>query len=213
MFDAYRYRGRHRVDPEPSALPRAATATAIAFSAPLLAPGAAAADPPGGWDRIIACESGGKNIHTQVPGPFTAQGYFQITNGTWKANGGTRYAPTALGASFEEQRAVANRIYETRGSLADWNASRSCWGKTSAAPVKAPRAKHRTERPAEPVARSSAPKHARGDSAVPNGYVVQSGDTLWKIAKRYRVPGGPAEIAKASGVRNVDRIYVGQRLR
>lgn len=88
--------------------------------------GAAYADPPGGWGPVIACESGNRNIMNRVdPAHSTAQGFFQITNGTWKDNGGRKFAPTAMGASFAEQKLVANTIFARRG-LAPWGPSAKC---------------------------------------------------------------------------------------
>lgn len=85
-------------------------------------------------DVIAQCESGGRNVPNSS-GASTASGYFQIINGTWIANGGRQFAPTAMQATYAEQRIVAERIAAARGSYADWNASRSCWGsKVSGAP-------------------------------------------------------------------------------
>jgi LysM repeat protein len=42
-------------------------------------------------------------------------------------------------------------------------------------------------------------------------YTVQPGDTLWKIAKQFRVT--VPEIAAQNQISNADRIYPGQRLR
>src|SRR5436190_12999518 len=120
------HKGKHRVETSNS---RTGSTLAL-FSAAVLTSighGEAAADPPGGWDSIIACESGGKNIHTAIPGPFTASGFFQITNGTWARHGGLQFAPTAMQASFTQQKTVANRIFARNPTLSDWATSRSCW--------------------------------------------------------------------------------------
>ncbi|MGZ4749396.1 MAG: transglycosylase family protein, partial [Oryzihumus sp.] len=64
------------------------------------------------WDRLAACESGGRwNINT-------GNGFYgglQFTNGTWRAYGGTRYAPRADLASKGAQIAVAERLLAAAG--------------------------------------------------------------------------------------------------
>jgi hypothetical protein len=65
------------------------------------------------WDAVAACESGG-NWHIN-----TGNGYYgglQFDYGTWLSNGGGAYAQRADLASREQQIAVANRIYASRGS-------------------------------------------------------------------------------------------------
>jgi len=86
------------------------------------APVAAASSAPGStvnaamWDRIAQCESGGNwSINT-------GNGYYgglQFDSGTWLANGGGKYAPRADLASREQQIAVANVVYASRG-LSPW---------------------------------------------------------------------------------------------
>jgi hypothetical protein len=65
------------------------------------------------WDGVAACESGGDwSINT-------GNGYYgglQFDSGTWLSNGGGAYAPRADLASRDQQIAVANRIYASRGS-------------------------------------------------------------------------------------------------
>ena len=52
---------------------------------------------------------------------------------------------------------------------------------------------------------------ARAQSAAPAVYVVQAGDTLFSIARRFSVPVN--ELARYNGVLNPDVIYVGQELK
>ena len=119
----YFYRGRHRA-PTHTGRNVAALATtgALALAPLVLAQGAASADD---LDVIAQCESGGRNVKNSSS---SASGYFQIINGTWAGNGGLAFAPTAMQATKAEQRIVAERIAQRRGSYADWNPSRSCWG-------------------------------------------------------------------------------------
>jgi uncharacterized protein YabE (DUF348 family) len=68
------------------------------------------------WDRIAKCEAGG-NWHIN-----TGNGYYgglQFDSGTWLANGGGKFAARADQASREQQIAVANKVYASRG-LQPW---------------------------------------------------------------------------------------------
>ncbi|MFJ5839274.1 transglycosylase family protein [Streptomyces shenzhenensis] len=146
--------------------------TAVLAGAALLAPlgvlaaaGNAAAD--GVWDRIARCESGG-NWHIN-----TGNGYYgglQFSAGTWRAYGGTAYAPTADRATRAQQIAVATKVQGAQG----WGAWPVC--STRAASGSA------ASTSAEPV-RSTQPRQrdAGGD------YTVREGDTLSGIAARYGI--------------------------
>src|SRR4051812_1099708 len=72
-------------------------------------------------DIIEQAESKGKNVPNYKFGPgFTAQGYYQITNPTWRDHAAaagvdlSRY-PTAMTAPRDVQRAVAADIFKKRG--------------------------------------------------------------------------------------------------
>ena len=68
------------------------------------------------WDRIAACESGGNWAINSGNGYY---GGLQFDSGTWLANGGGQYAARADLASREQQIAVANVVYASRG-LQPW---------------------------------------------------------------------------------------------
>jgi uncharacterized protein YabE (DUF348 family) len=110
-----------------SAPSRAAAAAAPAPAAapePAPAPAAAAAPAPAApsngwsvnWDAIAKCESGNNwSINT-------GNGYYgglQFDSGTWLSNGGGQYAPRADLASKDQQIAVAETVYASRG-LSPW---------------------------------------------------------------------------------------------
>lgn len=61
---------------------------------------------------LLRNESGGRNIANTHQGTSSgqAQGYFQITTGTWNDFGGRKYAPTPLGATPQQQWDIAQRI-------------------------------------------------------------------------------------------------------
>lgn len=61
---------------------------------------------------LLANESGGRNIANTQQGTSSgqAQGFFQITTGTWKDFGGTQFAANPLGATYAQQAAIASLI-------------------------------------------------------------------------------------------------------
>lgn len=64
------------------------------------------------WDRVAACESGGRWAIN------TGNGYYgglQFSASTWRAFGGTRYAPTANRASKATQISIAQRVLVRQG--------------------------------------------------------------------------------------------------
>lgn len=63
-------------------------------------------------DALLRNESGGRNIPNVHQGTSSgqAQGYFQITTGTWDAFGGRQYAVDPLHATYEQQADIASRI-------------------------------------------------------------------------------------------------------
>jgi nucleoid-associated protein YgaU len=111
---------------------RRARAAAVLAGAAVLAPlgllaatGDARASDGGVWDRIAQCESGG-NWHIN-----TGNGYYgglQFAAGTWRAYGGTAYAPTADRASRAQQIAVAARVQRAQG----WGAWPVCSARAGA---------------------------------------------------------------------------------
>ncbi|MFJ4471498.1 transglycosylase family protein [Streptomyces sp. NPDC089424] len=178
---------------------RRARTTAALAGAALLAPlgllaasGTATAADGGVWDRIAQCESGG-NWHIN-----TGNGYYgglQFSADTWRAYGGTAYAPTADQASREQQIAVATKVQSAQG----WGAWPTCstragaYGGAPAAP-EAPAgntAPTRTQ-PSQPSPSQSSPSSqapAReaghtGRDASRGDHTVRQGDTLSAIAAR-----------------------------
>ncbi|MET8677492.1 transglycosylase family protein [Streptomyces sp. NPDC004647] len=180
----------------------AALAGAALFAAPLALlatagqAGAAVGTPPaaaggGVWDRIAQCESGG-NWHIN-----TGNGYYgglQFSAGTWRAYGGTAYAPTADRAGRAQQIAVATKVQAAQG----WGAWPTCGARAGAsgsapAAAQAPAA----PAPAAPETRSGAQTRTGADETrqapvrapehsdrghVRGNYTVKRGDTLGAIA-------------------------------
>ena len=72
------------------------------------------------WNKLIQRESGGRadvvqGIGDANSGGNEASGLFQIAKGTWAANGGTKYAPTAGEATAEQQAEIAAAIFNKSG--------------------------------------------------------------------------------------------------
>ncbi|GGX36816.1 transglycosylase family protein [Streptomyces chartreusis] len=172
--------------------------TAVLAGAALLAPlgllaatGNAAAADSGVWDRIAQCESGG-NWHIN-----TGNGYYgglQFSPSTWRAYGGTAYAPTADGATRAQQIAVATKVQRAQG----WGAWPTCsaragaYGSAPAASAggsasSAGKAAPSTAKSA-PAAPSQAPERSSGNTTRNSSrgdYAVRAGDTLSGIAARH----------------------------
>ncbi|GAA3240083.1 LysM peptidoglycan-binding domain-containing protein [Streptomyces sp. XM83C] len=180
--------------------------TAALAGAALLAPlgllaatGNAAAADSGVWDRIAQCESGG-NWHIN-----TGNGYYgglQFSASTWRAYGGTAYAPTADKATRAQQIAVAAKVQRSQGwgawpvcsaragaygsaprtSAAGTAKKSSKAGGTTSGSRSAKSSKSPTWKPAEGTGRSA----ARSDRGTSRGdYTVRAGDTLSAIAARH----------------------------
>ncbi|GHE83819.1 transglycosylase [Streptomyces longispororuber] len=205
--------------------PRNIRKTAVLGGAALLAPlgllataGQAAAD-GGVWDRIARCESGGNwRINT-------GNGYYgglQFSAGTWRAYGGTAYAPTADQASKAQQIAVAAKVQRAQG----WGAWPSCSARAgasgsapgAAAPQAAPAAPQAAPRSAPRAAEQRpayrVPDHTgRGTTRGTGTYVVRQGDTLSRIAAAHGVSWQRLHAANLGVIGgDPDVIVPGQRL-
>lgn len=73
-----------------------------------------------GQAGLIKCESGGNPtiVNNTAAGQRAGRpaGLFQIVTGTWRANGGLQFAPTADKATPAQQQIVADRIYARSGA-------------------------------------------------------------------------------------------------
>lgn len=77
-----------------------------------------------GWNHLINRESSGINQKQGIIDPNSggneAEGLFQITPQTWAGAGGTRFAPSALGATPQQQAEIAAEIFKKNPSGGDW---------------------------------------------------------------------------------------------
>lgn len=91
-------------------------------STPTNSPSAPAVPSDSVWDQLAQCEAGG-NWDINTGNGFS--GGLQFSNSSWSAFGGTEYAPTASGATREQQIAVATKIQASQG----WGAWPGCSAK------------------------------------------------------------------------------------
>ncbi|MFD7393252.1 transglycosylase family protein [Streptomyces sp. NPDC059852] len=193
-------------------------AGAVLAGAALLAPlgllaatGDAAAADGGVWDRIAQCESGG-NWHIN-----TGNGYYgglQFAASTWRAYGGTAYAPTADRASREQQIAVATKVQRAQGWAA-WPTCSARAGANDGAPAaSSPPAAAKKAAPSTTPARTADRQDghpARGSSR--GDYTVRAGDTLSGIAARHGTTWQRLHAANRAVIGDdPDLIVPGQRL-
>ncbi|MGX1129562.1 hypothetical protein RKD49_001752 [Streptomyces glaucescens] len=195
--------------------------TAALAGAVLLAPlglltatGTAQAADGGVWDRIAQCESGG-NWHIN-----TGNGYYgglQFSAGTWRAFGGTAYAPTADRATKDQQIAVATKVQRAQG----WGAWPTCsvragaYGSAPEAPAPAAAPAKPAEKPAGQPAGTPARTAGHTDRGASRGdYTVRDGDTLSAIAGRHGTTWQRLYAANKAVIGgDPDVIVPGQRLR
>jgi hypothetical protein len=83
-------------------------------------------------DALLKNESGGRNVANTTQGTSSgqAQGYFQITTGTWNDFGGQQFAPTPLQATYDQQAAIAAKI-----PLKRWDESTVAMMKATGKPI------------------------------------------------------------------------------
>jgi LysM repeat protein len=204
------YAARHRAPATTNRTARALVGVAAAgavIAAPIVVASPAQAASSSTWSRLAQCESGGRwSINT-------GNGYYgglQFSRSTWKAFGGTRYASTANRASRSEQIIIAEKVLDAQG----WGAWPSCSRKLGLSRADAAG----SPRVSRSKARKTVKKKATSKAASSGSrgvYVVRSGDTLGKIARKKHVRGGWAALYRKNAARlhhNPNRIYVGQRL-
>ncbi|MEV7506529.1 transglycosylase family protein [Streptomyces sp. JL4002] len=217
-------RGRHRRY-QPSSINRASlavTAGGAGIALPLVGAGAAEAASVDTWNEVAACES------TNNWRINTGNGYYgglQFSQSTWKAFGGTSYAPRADLATKEQQIAVAEKVLRGQGPEAWPNCGKRA-GLSRGGP--APSVTVTAKLPAQPGDRTepgsagakATPVRAEtprptGTSVLPNPYVVAPGDSLSAIATEQHVEGGWQalyETNRATVGSNPNMIFPGQRL-
>ncbi|GAA2623894.1 MULTISPECIES: transglycosylase family protein [Streptomyces] len=216
-------RGRHRRY-QPSSINRASlavTAGGAGIALPLIGAGVAHGASVDTWNKVAACES------TNNWRINTGNGYYgglQFSQSTWRAFGGTAYAPRADLATKDQQIAVAEKVLKGQGPGA-WPdcGKRAGLTRSGPAPAVTPQTQGQSPvvqaAPVVPAARtapeqSGAPRPT-GTSVLPNPYVVAPGDSLSAIATDQHVDGGWQALYETNRTTiggNPNLIFPGQRL-
>ncbi|WP_030756455.1 MULTISPECIES: transglycosylase family protein [unclassified Streptomyces] len=219
-------RGRHRRY-QPSSINRASlavTAGGAGIALPLIGAGVAHAASVDTWNKVASCES------TNNWRINTGNGYYgglQFSQSTWRAFGGTAYAPRADLATKDQQIAVAEKVLKGQGPGA-WPDCGKRAGLTRSGPAPAVTPQTKGQSPVAPVApvapvvpaARTAPEPGggavpTGTSVLPNPYVVAPGDSLSAIATDQHVDGGWQalyETNRSTIGGNPNLIFPGQRL-
>ncbi|MFD7912507.1 transglycosylase family protein [Streptomyces sp. NPDC059752] len=229
-------RGRHRRY-QPSSINRASlavTAGGAGIALPLIGAGVAHAATVDTWDKVASCES------TNNWRINTGNGYYgglQFSQSTWRAFGGTAYAPRADLATKDQQIAVAEKVLGGQGPGAWPNCGKQAGlTRSGPAPAVTPQTKNQTQTQNKtqtqtqtqtqsltqgqaPVARTTPEQgggpRPTGTSVLPNPYVVAPGDSLSAIATDQHVEGGWQALYETNRTTiggNPNLIFPGQRL-
>ena len=174
------------------------------------AAGFALADSGINWDKVAACESGGRWSANTGNGFY---GGLQFSPGTWSANGGVG---SPVNASRQEQIRVAENVVRARGTGA-WP---HCMA--GAAGHAAPARREPVATAPKPTApKSTAPTSQLPVSSLPastdnpaGDYTVQPGDTLSGIADELGVAGGWQRLVELNptALTDPDLIFPGARI-
>lgn len=168
------------------------------------------------WENVAQCESSG-NWHIN-----TGNGYYgglQFSQSSWRAAGGTHYAPRADLATKPQQIAVAERLLDMQGPRA-WSCADE-GGLTGSAPradVHPQGPRHWGADDHDVASGGSQATHAQqqpsshAQTSHAGTYTVKSGDTLSKIARAHGTTWRQLYHANASSVHNPDLIFPGQQL-
>ncbi|WP_323184994.1 transglycosylase family protein [Kitasatospora purpeofusca] len=177
--------GRHRRRTQTEKAIAVAGVAGVGLAMPILTATGASAAPASTWDAVAQCESGGNW------GINTGNGFYgglQFTSSTWKAFGGTSYAPQANQASKAAQITVAEKVLASQGpgawpvcskkaGLSKGGAPAAVDTSTDAAPA-APKPQAQSQQQApqaqiEQQAPKAAPKHAAPKSQAPQAPQTQ----------------------------------------
>ncbi|MFH9350606.1 transglycosylase family protein [Kitasatospora sp. NPDC017646] len=104
--------GRHRRRTQTEKAIAVAGVAGVGLALPLLTATGASAAPASSWDSVAQCESGGDWSINTGNGFY---GGLQFTSSTWKAYGGTAFAPQANQASRAQQISVAEKVLASQG--------------------------------------------------------------------------------------------------
>ncbi|MFJ2194154.1 transglycosylase family protein [Kitasatospora sp. NPDC087861] len=177
--------GRHRRRTQAEKAIAVAGVAGVGLAMPILTATGASAAPASAWDSVAQCESGG-NWSINTGNGF--YGGLQFTSSTWKAYGGTSYAPQANQASKGQQISVAEKVLASQGpgawpvcsqkaGLSKGGAPASVDTSSDAKPAKQSAAKPAQQEQAPKPVQQDAPKPAAQQPAQPQaqGFAGKAG--------------------------------------
>lgn len=160
------------------------------------------------WDKVAACESSG---NWKIS---TGNGYYgglQFSLSTWRAFGGRTYAAYPNQATKAQQIAIAQRTLAAQGPGA-WPTCGRRAGLTKSNGGASSKATAGSTTKTSTAKKSTAKKATTKKATTSKSITVRSGDTLAKLARKYKVSGGWQSLAKKNKLHNPNLIYVGQRI-
>ena len=197
--------GRNRGPVKATRLAMITGVAGAAVALPMVtAPGAQAAS-VSTWDKVAECESSGNWQANTGNGHY---GGLQFSNSSWKAAGGTKYAPRADQATKEQQIATAEKLLDRQGPSA-W----ACAGEAGLSSDGAPAdvdAGGSGGQGSQGGESQSKPKHNTQEGK--GNYTVKRGDTLSSIASEHGVSWKKLYEDNKSVVKNAQLILPGQKL-
>ncbi|MFJ8433699.1 transglycosylase family protein [Kitasatospora sp. NPDC094019] len=185
--------GRHRRRTQTEKAIAVAGVAGVGLALPILSATGASAAPASTWDAVAQCESGGNW------GISTGNGFYgglQFTSSTWKAFGGTAYAPQANQASKAAQITVAEKVLASQGPGA-WpvcskKAGLSKGGAPAAVDASADAAPAAPKPQAQP--QQQTPEQQTPKPRAPQAQVEQQAP---KAGPKHAAPKSPAQQAQA----------------
>ncbi|MET8704458.1 transglycosylase family protein [Kitasatospora sp. NPDC004723] len=202
--------GRHRRRTQAEKAIAVAGVAGVGLAMPILSATGASAAPASTWDAVAQCESGG-NWSINTGNGF--YGGLQFTSSTWKAYGGTAYAPQANQASKGQQISVAEKVLASQGpgawpvcsqkaGLTKGGAPAAVDTSTDAKPAAPkPQAQQQTPKPAAPKPAATPQAQPQQQAAKPQArqYAPQSAQQTQQAPQQtqQQAPQAPAFSGKA----------------
>ncbi|MGH3312792.1 MAG: transglycosylase family protein [Streptomyces sp.] len=136
------------------------------------------------WDKVAQCESSG---NWQANTGNSHYGGLQFSDSSWKAAGGTQYAPRADQASKEQQIATAEKLLDMQGPGAWECAGEGGLTADGASADVNPDSGSDSDANASPEHEPQESAPAQPKPSGDGNYAVKSGDTLGSIAASHDV--------------------------
>ncbi|SCK19101.1 transglycosylase family protein [Streptomyces sp. WMMB 322] len=159
------------------------------------------------WEKVAECESSGNWQANTGNGHY---GGLQFSNSSWKAAGGTKYAPRADQATKAQQIATAEKLLDRQGPGA-WACAGEAGLTADGPPAKV--GKGGSGGKGSQGSESQRPAKGKPQAGGKGNYTVKAGDTLSSIAAAHGVSWKKLHENNKSVVKDVDVIVPGQKLK